>query len=67
VKKAEGKPEIVVRVFEIQGAATETPIELLGRKRTLRPANLLEQPEGSDQQILRLRPYEIGTALVRVP
>jgi alpha-mannosidase len=62
VKKADGDPAVVVRVFEIQGTKAETAVEFLGRKRGLRPANLLEESTGSgDQQTLRLAPYEIGT------
>ena len=62
LKKAEADTGIVLRAFETDGGEAQTPIEFLGRKRTVRPVNLLEEQTGAaDQAVWRLKPYEIGT------
>lgn len=67
IKKAEGAdPSIVVRLFEIQGSRAETPVSFLGGQRRFRESNLLEEDgKTSDQQILRLAPFEIKTIKFR--
>jgi alpha-mannosidase len=67
LKKADGGRDVVMRAFEIRGAAAETAVEFLGRRRGFRPANLLEEPSGpAEAGTLRLKPFEIGTALLTV-
>jgi alpha-mannosidase len=62
VKKAEHDGAIVLRVFEMEGARVQTPIEFLGHKSGFRAVNLLEEEGRSgDQEILRVNPYEIST------
>jgi len=62
VKKAERDDAVVLRVFEMEGSQAQTPIEFLGRRSGLRTVNLLEeQDRSSDQETLRLNPYEIST------
>ena len=62
LKKADRDGEVVVRVFEIRGDAAESPIRFLGRERSFRAVNLLEEnlPQGL-QNVLHVQPYEIGT------
>lgn len=67
VKKADGDPAVVLRVFEAQGLAAETPVEFLGRKRSFRLANLLEEEmRAPERQTLQVGPYEICTARLRI-
>lgn len=62
VKKAEHEEAIVLRVFEMEGARAQTPIEFLGRKSVFRAVNLLEEEDRSgDQETLGVKPYEIST------
>jgi len=66
VKKAERDGAIVLRVFEAEGAAAQTPVEFLGRKRSFRLANLLEESAGqSEQSLLRVSPHQISTLRMR--
>jgi hypothetical protein len=51
-----------LRGYEIEGASVETPVTFLGIVRRLRATNLVEEDaENSDQQVLRLKPFEIKT------
>jgi alpha-mannosidase len=62
LKKSATDNSIILRLYEIQGAKTETPVMLLGQQRNFREVNLLEQelrPE--DQRTLDVNPYEIKT------
>jgi alpha-mannosidase len=62
VKKAEREEAIVLRVFEMEGAKAQTPIEFLGRRHGFRAVNLIEEGDrSSDQETLRVDPYEIST------
>ena len=62
VKKAERDGVVVLRVFEMEGSQAQTPIEFLGRRSACRTVNLLEeQDRSSDQEMLRVNPYEIST------
>jgi alpha-mannosidase len=66
LKKAERDDAIVLRVVEMDGVRAETPVEILGAKRSFRTVNLLEEGTGpGDQQALQVKPYEIST--VRLP
>ena len=66
LKKSEADASIILRVYEIQGAASETPVTFLGRIRELREINLIEENMGtSDQQVLPLKPFEIKTVRMR--
>jgi alpha-mannosidase len=63
LKKAEGTdPAIVLRLYEIEGKETETPITFLGHERPFWESNLLERNSGrASQQVLHVAPYEIKT------
>lgn len=66
VKKASHDGDLVVRFFEIQGRRAETSLELLGRKRPMREANLLEEASGTERSAVAVAPHEIKTVRVRV-
>ena len=67
LKKAEHDDSVVLRVVETGGSRAETPVEFLGRQCRFREVNLLEDPAGpSDEQTLRLKPYEIRTVRLRI-
>jgi alpha-mannosidase len=68
MKKADVGSAIVLRAFEIQGAATESRILLLGQQATFRQTNLLEEdtPAGA-QKTLHTQPYEIDTLKLTLP
>ena len=62
LKKAEGGPAVLVRMYEMEGAPAESPVEFLGRARRFREVNLLEEDRGQqDQQVLHASPHEIKT------
>jgi len=62
LKESESGPTIILRGYEIEGASVETPVTFLGIVRRLRATNLVEEDaENSDQQVLRLKPFEIKT------
>jgi alpha-mannosidase len=68
VKKADRNQAIVLRVFEIRGAAAEMPVRLLGQQRSFRAVNLLEEDSSAaEQKVLRVAPYEISTVKLRLP
>ncbi len=68
VKKADREESIVLRAFEIRGAAAQTAVRFLGQERAFRPANMLEEDlAGGEQKLLRFAPYEIATIKMRVP
>lgn len=62
LKKAESSKSIILRLYEIHGAVSETPVTFLGKTVPFRETNLLEQAE-QDQvtRTLRVRPYQIQT------
>ena len=67
LKKADLEAAVLVRVFEIDGSAADTPVEFLNQKRSFQEVNLLEEEVRSgDQQALRVRPYEIRTLKLRM-
>jgi alpha-mannosidase len=67
LKKAHRDGAIVLRLFDIRGEAAESPIRFLGRHRSFRAANLLEEDLPSGQQnVLRVQPYEISTIKLSV-
>jgi alpha-mannosidase len=62
LKKADRDGAIVLRVFEIRGDTAESPVRFLGRDRSFRAANLLEEDlPTAEQNRLRVQPYEIST------
>jgi alpha-mannosidase len=62
LKKADRDGSIVLRAFEIRGAAAQTPVRFLGQDRSFRVANMLEEESrAGDQKLLRVEPYEIST------
>ena len=66
VKKADTGDDIVLRLFETEGASAATPITFLGKSRSLQETNLLEETSGpAGQQRLTVKPYEIKT--VKLP
>ncbi len=66
LKKAQTGNAIVLRLYEIQGLKTESPVVFLGRARAFRPADLLEQAQGPvRRRRLRLRPFQIQTLRLR--
>jgi alpha-mannosidase len=66
LKKGERDSAVVLRVVEMDGVPAETPVEYLGGRSSFRMANLLEEEaRSSEEQTLRLKPFEIRT--VRLP
>lgn len=62
LKKSDRDPSILLRVYEIEGAPAQTPVELLGRTPAFEEVNLLEENlNQAPQQVLRVRPYAIKT------
>jgi len=62
LKKADRDGAIVLRVFEVRGDAAESPVRFLGRERSFRAVNLLEENLPTGQlNVLHVQPYEIGT------
>ena len=56
----------MLRAVEMEGTRTQTPVEFVGGRGVFRVANLLEEVTGStEEQMLRVQPYEICT--VRLP
>jgi len=67
LKKSDLDGSILLRLYEIQGAQAETPIEFLGQQVGFREANLLEEEiRPNEERILRLNPYEIKTVKLGV-
>jgi alpha-mannosidase len=65
LKKADAGPQVVVRLYEIEGAGAEAKVELLGKTRALAEANLLEERAGGQpREVLSVKPYEIKTVLL---
>jgi alpha-mannosidase len=63
LKKAQVDGSIIVRVNEVGGSGASTPVMFLNSKRKLQMMNLLEETPSklSEQQILNIKPWEIGT------
>lgn len=62
LKKADLGPSVLLRVYEIEGAAAETPVDFLGRKAAFREVNILEEDlDPAVQQTLHVGPYKIKT------
>lgn len=67
LKKSDLDGSILLRLYEIQGAQAETPIEFLGKQVSFREANLLEEDvRPNEERVLRLNPYEIKTVRLGV-
>jgi len=57
----------LLRLFEINGSGTETPVEFLGQRRNFQEVNLLEEGIGrSEGQVLKVNPYQIKTIKLRI-
>jgi alpha-mannosidase len=68
LKKADRDGAIVLRVFDERGEKAQTDVEFLGRPRTFRLGNMLEEEiQPSDLRLLTLQPYEIGTVRIPIP
>jgi alpha-mannosidase len=62
LKKSDLGPSILLRVYEIEGASVETPVEFLGRETAFNETNLLEEDQASlKQRSLQAGPYSIKT------
>ncbi len=62
LKKGDRDGSIVVRVVEVLGAAAETPLRFLGEGRPFTTTNMLEEDlAATEEQVLRVQPYEIRT------
>jgi alpha-mannosidase len=62
VKKAENAPDVLLRIYEIEGSQAESPVAFLGQARRFREVNLLEEETVTQEsQTLRASPYEIKT------
>lgn len=66
LKEADHGTGIIARFYEAAGTSTETSVQFLGRPRSLRVTNLLEELEpGPGMQSLQVRPYEIDTVEIQ--
>ena len=62
LKRSDKGTGIIARFYEAAGTSTETSLQFLGKPRTLRVTNMLEELEpGLEKQSLQVRPYEIDT------
>jgi alpha-mannosidase len=62
LKKADLGPGVLLRVYEIEGAAANTPVEFLGQQAAFHETNILEQNvDPATQQTLHVGPYKIKT------
>jgi len=67
VKKSDLEDAVLLRLFEIKGSGTETHVEFLGQRRNFQEVNLLEEGAGrSEEQVLKVNPYQIKTIKLRV-
>ncbi|MCL5280373.1 MAG: glycosyl hydrolase-related protein [Planctomycetes bacterium] len=67
LKKSDRDPSLLLRVYEMEGAAAQTPVEFLGRTPAFREVNLLEEDlDQTPQQTLRVHPYAIRTIKLRL-
>ncbi len=65
LKKAELSGGLVLRAVEMDGTKAETQVEFLGRNRSFRRANLLEEEtNASDEDRWRVSPLGIGTVRI---
>ena len=67
LKRSDSGNVIVLRMFDERGEAAETPVRFLGRERSFRAANMLEEAAGGDVKSLRMQPYEISTIRIALP
>lgn len=67
IKKADEGGGLLVRVYEIEGAATRSGIQFLGRRREFTETNLLEEDEPGGRKVtLEVGPYGIRTLRLRL-
>jgi alpha-mannosidase len=63
--KSDQGPSLVLRAYEMEGAATDCYVEFLGRPALLREVNLLEEDLGRERQAtVRFEPFKIKTFLL---
>jgi len=68
LKKADREDAVVLRAFEVRGQSVQTAVRFLGKERTFRLANMLEETlPGSERKLLEFKPYEIVTIKMKVP
>lgn len=68
LKKADGEPGILVRLYEIEGAPASTEINFLGAARAIRQTNLLEEDTNTPaQRVLSVLPHQIRTVKLAPP
>ncbi len=62
LKKSETGDDLILRVYDIAGAQTESPVVLFGQQRSFQEVNLLEENvTAAGQKLLRVAPFEIKT------
>lgn len=67
LKKADQDDSVVLRVFEIRGEITESPVQFLEQKPKVSGVNLLEEAlPGKEGEMLKVGPYEISTVKLRL-
>ncbi len=65
LKKSESGDDLILRVYDIAGQRTETPVVFLGQQRPFAEVNLLEENvAAAGQKLLRVAPYEIKTVRI---
>jgi len=63
LKKSEQDGSIILRLYEIEGTETDTPLTFNGKQQGFHETDLLEQDlQPQEQQVLHVKPYEIKTA-----
>lgn len=66
LKKSESGNDLILRLYDIAGTRTETPVVFLGQQQSLQEVNLLEENVAASQRLLRVAPYEIKTVRMTV-
>jgi len=62
LKKSDGEPSVLLRVYEMEGRPVETPVQFLGRTWVFREVNLLEEDlDQPERDMLRSGPYALRT------
>ena len=63
LKKADSSDDLVLRIYEMQGKASEADVKLLGKTRNMTDVNLLEEAAAgaAARSVLTVQPYQIKT------
>ena len=64
LKKADTDSSLVLRLYEIEGVATKTPLLFSEHKLDFLELNFLEEPLNDSKSMLRAAPYEIKTVKI---